>query len=58
MKLTARDLMNTLSVYRFGAILVRDREGAPCGVISKSDAARIRSGSCQACMSSRIQLET
>ena len=115
-------VMEALSAYRFGAILVRDREAIPCGVISKtdlvlaykrrvdsevsagaimsspvqtcsaddlledairkmifsdvhrlfvqqsrpenivgvfslSDAARIRSGSCQACMSSRIQLE-
>jgi len=116
-------VMETLSAYRFGAILVRDRAGAPCGVISKtdlalaykrgvdagvaagsimsspvqtcgaddlledairkmifsdvhrlfvhqtrpqnvvgvfslSDAARIRSGSCQACTSSRIHPET
>jgi predicted transcriptional regulator len=116
-------VMEALSAYRFGAILVRDREATPCGVISKtdlalaykreidsgvsagsimsspvqtcsaddlledairkmifsdvhrlfvqqshpenivgvfslSDAARIRSGSCQACMSSRIQLDT
>ena len=28
------------------------------GVFSLSDAARIRSGSCQACVSSRIQIET
>ena len=115
-------VMEALSAYRFGAILVRDREGIPWGVISKtdlalaykrgtdsgvaagtimsspvqtcsaddlledairkmifsdvhrlfvhqsrpenivgvfslSDAARIRSGSCQACMSSRIQVD-
>jgi predicted transcriptional regulator len=112
-----------LSAYRFGAILVKDREDKPCGVISKtdlilaykhgvdleiraesimsspvqscnenelledairkmifsdihrlfvhrsepdeivgvfslSDAARIRSGSCHACISSRIRLDT
>jgi predicted transcriptional regulator len=115
--------MEELSVYRFGAILVNNRENYPCGVISKtdlalaykhgidsdaqaetimsspvqscsadelledairkmifsdvhrlfvyqskpieldgvislSDAARIRSGSCHACISSRIKLET
>ena len=115
-------VMEELSAYRFGAILVRGREAIPCGVISKtdlalaykreidsgvssgtvmsspvltcraddlledairkmifsdvhrlfvqqsrpenfvgvfslSDAARIRSGSCQACMSSRIKVE-
>lgn len=116
-------LMEELSIYRFGAILVKNRENYPCGVISKtdlalaykheidseapaetimsspvqscsadelledairkmifsdvhrlfvyqskpielvgvislSDAARIRSGSCHACISSRIKLET
>jgi len=116
-------VMEELTVYRFGAVLVKDREGTPCGVISKtdlvlaykhgveskvlaetimsspvqscnadelledairkmifsdlhrlfvyqlkpdelvgvfslSDAARIRSGSCHACISSRIKLET
>jgi len=116
-------VMEELTVYRFGAILVKDRQETPCGVISKtdlvlaykhgvdsqalaetimsspvqscsadelledairkmiysdlhrlfvyqskpdelvgvlslSDAARIRSGSCHACISSRIQLET
>jgi predicted transcriptional regulator len=116
-------VMEELSVYRFGAILVNNRENYPCGVISKtdlalaykhgidsdaqaetimsspvqncsadelledairkmifsdvhrlfvyqskpielvgvislSDAARIRSGSCHACISSRIKLET
>ena len=116
-------VMEELSVYRFGAILVKNRENYPCGVISKtdlalaykheidseaqaetimsspiqscsadelledairkmifsdvhrlfvyqskpielvgvislSDAARIRSGSCHACISSRIKLET
>ncbi|MBW1643927.1 MAG: CBS domain-containing protein [Deltaproteobacteria bacterium] len=115
--------MEELSMYRFGAILVKDRENTPCGVISKtdltlaykhgvdsetpaetimsspvqsccadvlledairkmifsdvhrlfvhqskpdelvgvislSDAARIRSGSCHACISSRIKLDT
>jgi CBS domain-containing protein len=115
-------VMEELSMYRFGAILVKDREGSPCGVISKtdltlaykhgvdsetpaeaimsspvqscgadvlledairkmilsdvhrlfvhqskpnglvgvislSDAARIRSGSCHACISSRIKLD-
>ena len=119
---TLFQVMEELSAYRFGAILVRDREAVPCGVISKtdlalaykrgadsgisagtimsspvqtcsaddlledairkmifsdvhrlfvqqsrpenivgvfslSDAARIRSGSCQACMSSRIQVD-
>jgi CBS domain-containing protein len=116
-------VMEELSAYRFGAILVKNRENNPCGVISKtdlalaykhevdsgaqaatimsspvqscsadelledairkmifsdvhrlfvyqsqpmalvgvislSDAARIRSGSCHACVSSRIKLET
>ena len=116
-------VMEELTVYRFGAILVKDREDTPCGVISKtdvvlaykhgidsqapaetimsspvqscnadelledairkmvfsdlhrlfvhqskpgelvgvfslSDAARIHSGSCHACISSRIKLET
>jgi predicted transcriptional regulator len=116
-------VMEELSVYRFGAILVRDGEKNPCGVVSKtdlalaykhgidseapaenimsspiqscaedelledairkmifsdvhrlfvyqskpaelvgvislSDAARIRSGSCHACISSRIKLDT
>jgi len=116
-------VMEELSMYRFGAILVKDRENTPCGVISKtdltlaykhgvdsetpaetimsspvqscgadvlledairkmifsdvhrlfvhrskpdeivgvislSDAARIRSGSCHACISSRIKLDT
>ena len=116
-------VMEELSVYRFGAILVKNRESNPCGVISKTDlalaykheidsgaqaetimsspiqicsadelledairkmifsdvhrlfvykskptelvgvisltdAARIRSGSCHACISSRIKLET
>jgi len=115
-------VMEDLSIHRFGAILVRDRAQAPCGVVSKtdltlaykhgidpqtpaetimsspvrscgadelledaiklmvfsdvqrlfvhqshpaeivgvfslSDAARIRSGSCHACISSRITLE-
>jgi predicted transcriptional regulator len=116
-------VMEELSVYRFGALLVKNRENTPCGVISKtdlilaykheidsearaetitsapvqscsadelledairkmifsdvhrlfvyqskpvglfgvlslSDAARIRSGSCHACISSRIKLES
>jgi CBS domain-containing protein len=116
-------VMEELSIYRFGAILVTDGKDRPCGVISKtdlalaykhgvdaqvaaetvmsspvlqcsaedlledairkmiftdihrlfvhgpnadelvgvfslSDAARIRSGSCHACVSSRIQIET
>ena len=116
-------VMEELSVYRFGAILVKNRENNPCGVVSKtdlalaykhgidleapaetvmsspvqscgadelledairkmifsdlhrlfvyqskaiqpvgvislSDAARIRSGSCHACVSSRIRLDT
>ena len=116
-------VMEELSMYRFGAILVRDRRNFPCGVISKtdltlaykhgvdsetpaenimsspvqscdadvlledairmmifsdvhrlfvhqskpssivgvislSDSARIRSGSCHACISSRIKLDT
>jgi CBS domain-containing protein len=116
-------VMEELSMYRFGAILVKDRGNSPCGVISKtdlalaynhgvdpempaetimsspvqscdadvlledairmmifsdvhrlfvhqskpssivgvislSDAARIRSGSCHACISSRIKLDT
>lgn len=116
-------VMEELSMYRFGAILVRDGGNSPCGVISKtdlalaykhgvnsetpaetimsspvqscdadvlledairmmifsdvhrlfvhqskpssivgvislSDAARIRSGSCHACISSRIKLDT
>lgn len=116
-------VMEELTVYRFGAIMVKDRQETPCGVISKtdlvlaykhgvdsqapaetimsspvqscsadelledairkmifsdlhrlfvhqskpdelvgvfslSDAARIRSGSCHACISSRIQLDT
>ncbi len=115
-------VMEALSAYRFGAILVKDGENSPCGVISKtdltltykhgvdyntaaetimsspvqscsadelledairkmiftdvhrlfvhsstpdaivgvislSDAARIRSGSCAACMSSRIKVD-
>jgi len=119
----ALQVMEELSMYRFGAILIKDREQTPCGVISKtdltlaykhgidpkalaetimsspvqscgadelledairkmifsdvhrlfvyqskpneligvislSDAARIRSGSCYACMSSRIKLDT
>jgi len=116
-------VMEELSAYRFGAILIKDKEDIPCGVISKtdlvlaykhgvdsealaetvmsspvqscgadelledaikkmifsdvhrlfvhqskpdelvgvfslSDAARIHSGSCHACISSRIKLET
>ena len=116
-------VIEELSMYRFGAILVKNRENTPCGVISKtdltlaykhnidsetpadtimsspvqscradvlledairimifsdvhrlfvhqsepselvgvislSDAARIRSGSCHACISSRIKLDT
>ena len=31
--------MEVLSAYRFGAVLVRDGVGAPCGVISKTDLA-------------------
>lgn len=31
--------MEVLSTYRFGAVLVRDGAGAPCGVISKTDLA-------------------
>jgi CBS domain-containing protein len=115
-------VMEALSIYRFGAILVTDKKNRPCGVISKtdltlaykhgvdahvaaetimsspvqccgadelledairkmiftdihrlfvhgpdpeqlagvfslSDAARIRSGSCHACVSSRIQID-
>ncbi len=30
-------VMEELTVYRFGAILVKDREDTPCGVISKTD---------------------
>jgi CBS domain-containing protein len=120
---TLLQVMEELSAYRFGAILVKNSENNPCGVISKtdlalaykheidseakaetimsspvqscnaaelledairkmifsdvhrlfvyqsnpielvgvislSDAARIRSGSCHACISSRIKLET
>ncbi|OQX25902.1 MAG: hypothetical protein BWK80_13200 [Desulfobacteraceae bacterium IS3] len=120
---TMLQAVEMLSAYRFGAILVKDREDKPCGVISKtdlilaykhgldleipaesimsspvqscnenelledaikkmifsdmhrlfvhqskpdeivgvfslSDAARIRSGSCHACVSSRISLDT
>ena len=119
---TINQVVETLSAYRFGAVLVNDADGAPCGVISKtdlvlaykhglspetkaeaimtspvrtcdedqlletaikemifgdvqrlfihrgdsdhvvgvlslSDTARIRSGSCHACVSSRIKLE-
>ena len=32
-------VMEQLSAYRFGAILVSDEEGLPCGVISKTDLA-------------------
>lgn len=32
-------VMEALSAYRFGAILVRDRADIPCGVISKTDLA-------------------
>jgi CBS domain-containing protein len=117
------DVMEALSTYRFGAVLVRDRNQRPCGVVSKTDlalaykhgvdpqtpagdimsipvqfcrsddliedaiktmiysdvqrlfvaaaepgsvvgvfsltdAARLRSGSCRACISSRIQVDT
>ena len=117
------EVMEVLSAYRFGALLVKNREDMPCGVVSKtdlalafrrgvdsaepagtvmsspvqscgeeelledaihkmiftdvhrlfvhqstsdhiigvvslSDAAGIRSGSCHACMSSRIKIET
>jgi CBS domain-containing protein len=31
------DVMESLSAHRFGAILVRDQQGLPAGVVSKSD---------------------
>lgn len=34
---TLAEIMETLSTYRFGALLVVDSEGAPCGVVSKTD---------------------
>jgi len=41
-------------VYRM--FVYRDRPENMVGVLSLSDAARFRSGSCKACLSSRIQL--
>ncbi|MBW1636427.1 MAG: CBS domain-containing protein [Deltaproteobacteria bacterium] len=36
---TLNTVMETLSAYRFGAMLVTDAKGLPCGVISKTDLA-------------------
>ena len=34
---TLSEIMEGLSVYRFGAVLITDTENRPCGVISKTD---------------------
>ena len=39
MDATLNTVMETLSAYRFGAMLVTDKTGLPCGVISKTDLA-------------------
>ena len=36
---TLNTVMETLSAYRFGAMLMTDESGLPCGVISKTDLA-------------------
>ena len=49
------DAVRSMIFHDYQRIFVRQgREGGPVGVLSLSDAARFRSGSCKACVSARI----
>jgi signal-transduction protein with cAMP-binding, CBS, and nucleotidyltransferase domain len=51
------DAVRSMIFHDYQRIFVRHgREGEPVGVLSLSDAARFRSGSCKACVSARLSL--